>query len=234
MIPQKHKKKQIVKFKEPKPKQKKLVILEVNTMLAFLYLAALKCDIPILEKDILFGAQNDSFGYLSEHQLTSDRVPHLTSSHKETLRPINVPFKNKWLRETSALLDQSIQLNFLSPRTGIYQLRINDSQCLLIQERLRHELNLPQIICTMTDLIARDLFKKSKRKQDYFENVPEMLACYLLAFKLKFGLVDEKIVQNANQHFDDKKSSFADYLSQTIPKFEEINHQKCLWRLKDV
>ena len=43
-------------FKEPKAKQKKIVTLEVNTMLAFLYLAALKCDIPTLEKDILYGA----------------------------------------------------------------------------------------------------------------------------------------------------------------------------------
>ena len=42
------------------------------------------------------------------------------------LRPINVPFKNKWLRETARNLDQQIRLNLLGQQ-GEYPLyrRIN-------------------------------------------------------------------------------------------------------------
>jgi len=34
-------------------------------MLGFLYLAAVACSLPVLEKDILNGAQNNRFGYLN-------------------------------------------------------------------------------------------------------------------------------------------------------------------------
>ena len=44
--------------------------LEVNLMLAFLFLAGLLCKLPLLEKDILVGAQKNLFGYLTEYQET--------------------------------------------------------------------------------------------------------------------------------------------------------------------
>jgi hypothetical protein len=53
----------------------------------------------ILEKDILLAAQSDSFGYLTYYKNFS----HLKKSNY-LLRPINVPFKNKWLRDTTTSL----------------------------------------------------------------------------------------------------------------------------------
>ena len=49
----------------------------------------------ILEKDILKAAQTDSIGYLTLYR----KYPTLAKANY-LLRPINVPFKNKWLRDT--------------------------------------------------------------------------------------------------------------------------------------
>lgn len=45
--------------------------LDVNLMLVFLWLGCLTLDLPVIEKDILLGAQKDTFGYLSEFQATT-------------------------------------------------------------------------------------------------------------------------------------------------------------------
>ena len=42
--------------------------LEINLMLSILYLAAVNLDIPILEKDILTGAQLNKFKYLTAYK----------------------------------------------------------------------------------------------------------------------------------------------------------------------
>lgn len=58
------------------PEQKNLVIfkllnqLDVNLMLAFLWLGCLTSELPVLEKDILGGAQADNYGYVSAYQIT--------------------------------------------------------------------------------------------------------------------------------------------------------------------
>lgn len=67
--------------------------LELNLMLTFLYLAALNQGLPVLEKDLLVGAQTDSFGYLTAYK-------HFPTKKHYLLRPVNVPFKNKWLRDS--------------------------------------------------------------------------------------------------------------------------------------
>ena len=83
-------------------------------MLALLHLAAIACEVPMLEKDLLKGAQSDSFGYLTEYRSTIARFPMLNARKVyNSLRPINVPFKIKWLREASRNLDQMIKLNLL-------------------------------------------------------------------------------------------------------------------------
>lgn len=41
--------------------------LDVNLMLVFLWLGCLTLDLPVIEKDVLSGAQKDTFGYLSEY-----------------------------------------------------------------------------------------------------------------------------------------------------------------------
>ena len=45
--------------------------LELNLMLAFLYLSGLLCKLPVLESDILYGAQTNRFGYLTEYKRTA-------------------------------------------------------------------------------------------------------------------------------------------------------------------
>jgi len=66
--------------------------LELNLILYFLYTSALPFGSS--EFDILEGAQSDTFGYLSGYQ----NYAFLRKSWY-LLRPINVPFKNKWLRD---------------------------------------------------------------------------------------------------------------------------------------
>lgn len=53
------------------PKYRVMNSLEVNLMLVFLWLGCLTSDLPILEKDILRRAQDNSYGYLSEHVSTT-------------------------------------------------------------------------------------------------------------------------------------------------------------------
>ena len=50
----------------------------------------------ILEKDVLRAAQSDQIGYLTLYK----KYSHLKKANY-LLRPINVPFKNKWLRDTA-------------------------------------------------------------------------------------------------------------------------------------
>ena len=51
-------------------KLKVLNTLEVNLMLAFIWLGCLTSDLPVLETDVLMNAQSDKYGYLSEYQVT--------------------------------------------------------------------------------------------------------------------------------------------------------------------
>ena len=83
-------------------------------MLAFLFLAGLLCKVPILEKDLLAGAQSDQFGYLTEYKETQKKFPELTNQCFTVLRPINVAFKNKWLRDASRDLDKTFSLNLVN------------------------------------------------------------------------------------------------------------------------
>jgi len=63
-------------------------------MLVFIYMASRS--FGVLERDVLLAAKNNSIGYLTEYQNYS----HLKGAHYK-LRPINVPTKNKWLRDTA-------------------------------------------------------------------------------------------------------------------------------------
>ena len=68
--------------------------LELNLILVFIFMASRK--FGVLEKDVLISAQKDQIGYLTEYKNYS----HLKKANY-LLRPINVPFKNKWLRDTT-------------------------------------------------------------------------------------------------------------------------------------
>lgn len=54
--------------------------LELNLMLAFLYLAAIACGVPILEKDILNGAATNKFGYLNGYLKTNAKFEAVASA----------------------------------------------------------------------------------------------------------------------------------------------------------
>jgi hypothetical protein len=104
---------------EEKPKIKAIsTSLEINLMIAFLYLAATACSLPVLERDILEGAQNNRFGYLNGYLKTIAKfgddklVPE--NRLEILLRPINVAAKPKWLRETARDLDKSLQRTYLN------------------------------------------------------------------------------------------------------------------------
>lgn len=78
--------------------------LEPNLILVFIYAAAVP--FAVAEFDVLRHAQRNTFGYLSAfHSFTFLK----RSFH--VLRPINVPFKNKWIRDTytSVISPQAIQ-----------------------------------------------------------------------------------------------------------------------------
>ena len=72
--------------------------LEPNLILCFIYLAGKS--LGVSEADVLNAASHDDFGYLSSW---ADYSLLLRRAHW-AMRPINVAFKPKWLRETAASL----------------------------------------------------------------------------------------------------------------------------------
>ena len=63
-------------------------------MLVFLYMGGRH--FSILENEVLKAAESNEIGYLSEYR----QHLHLEKA-SFLLRPINVPSKNKWLRDTA-------------------------------------------------------------------------------------------------------------------------------------
>lgn len=193
--------------------------LEVNLMLAFLWLGCLTSDLPVIERDILEGAQRNKFGYLNEYEATFQLLfdpknwPAASKPNKSFqtlmktlkqkisvgLRPINVPFKNKWLREASRDLDMQIRLNLVGTQ-GQYPLyrRVNTimseghDQLLLLKLRLQRDLGaqlISQQVIEVAGRIGERLLKTQGRES--FESIFELLACYVLALKLCHGLTDK-------------------------------------------
>ena len=72
--------------------------LEPNLILCFIYLAGKS--LGVSEHDVLNAASRDDFGYLSSW---ADFSLLLKRAHW-AMRPINVAFKPKWLRDTSSSL----------------------------------------------------------------------------------------------------------------------------------
>ena len=77
-------------------------------ILVFIYMASRSYG--ILEKDVLKAAQTNSIEYLTLYKEYS----HLKHAHY-LLRPINVPFKNKWLRDTTSDLAKIDNLPLSTP-----------------------------------------------------------------------------------------------------------------------
>jgi hypothetical protein len=71
--------------------------LEINLILCFIYKSAQKYGVS--EFDILSQASSNSFGYLTGYT----KYLFLKKAFYN-LRPINVPQKNKWLRDTTQSL----------------------------------------------------------------------------------------------------------------------------------
>jgi hypothetical protein len=84
------------------PSEKPCHSLELNLILCFIFASS---PIPISENEILLSAKNNTFGYLSAYKEFSflKKAWHL-------LRPINVPIKPKWLRETVESLPVTIDI----------------------------------------------------------------------------------------------------------------------------
>jgi len=99
--------------------------LELNLMLGFLYLAAVACGLPVLERDILSGAASNRFGYVNGFVKTVPKFQTLLNDLEQDkrqtqlnleilLRPINIAVKPKWLRETARDLDKTLSRNNLN------------------------------------------------------------------------------------------------------------------------
>ena len=72
--------------------------LELNLILVFMFMASK--EFGILEKDILISASHNDFGYLTFYRKFQQDL----KKAEQYLRPVNVPFKNKFLRDTEQLL----------------------------------------------------------------------------------------------------------------------------------
>jgi len=70
--------------------------LELNLILVFIFAS---CPVPLNEGDLLRATQSNQFGYLT---MFKDYSFLRKSWH--LLRPINVPFKTKWLADTLDLM----------------------------------------------------------------------------------------------------------------------------------
>ena len=110
------------------------------------------------------------------------------------LRPINVAFKNKWLRDASRDLDKTFSLNLVNqqgyPQLSSAYTGLKLNALLLVKSRIQHELALPDCVVNLSSNILRKVLEVMKR--DYFETIHELISCYILAIKLLYGLNDSK------------------------------------------
>jgi len=129
-------------------------------MLGFLYLAAVACSLPVLEKDILNGAQNNRFGYLNGYIKTlakfQDTNPKEDLNLQVLLRPVNVAFKPKWLRETARDLDKSLNLANLNAQ-GFSAPSVSLAKLFL--QRMCHDLGVPTDLEDLANSIAERIIK---------------------------------------------------------------------------
>lgn len=112
---------EMTKYSAEQPKGKPKAIwtsLELNLSLAFLYLSAIACGLPVLERDVLNGAAANRFGYLNGYLKTCAKFEPVLSDCKINLalllRPINVAHQPKWLRQTARDLDKTLNTTFVT------------------------------------------------------------------------------------------------------------------------
>ncbi|CDW89905.1 UNKNOWN [Stylonychia lemnae] len=151
--------------------------LELNLILAFIYMASRQYG--ILEGEVLKAAQNNTIGYLTAFK----KHRHLAKANY-LLRPINVPFRNKWLRDISSDFHKIDKINMTS--SNIYQLVIKISDELFISPQVKN------VTLTLLNLVQHKL------KQQLFPQF-EAVGLLIIAFKLLYGLNDES-QELAEQH----------------------------------
>jgi hypothetical protein len=138
--------------------------LELNLILYFIYISGLKYGIS--ESDVLRAAQSNSFGYLTQF--------HAYTFLKKSwylLRPINVPFKNKWLRDTVSQLGTEVP----EPKyQWIAQRVLGDLKLMGVQPIVKMTLNLVKRI--QVGGIANGYF--------------DVVAAVAVVLKLLYGLND--------------------------------------------
>ncbi|TNV74091.1 hypothetical protein FGO68_gene13547 [Halteria grandinella] len=182
---------------------------DFNLILAFIYMASR--GLGILEKDVLLAAQNDSFGYLTAYREHLD-----LKKATYALRPVNVPFKNKWLRDTVAKLH-------LKDGISIGQC---DLQKLIY--RITSDLDLPIQVTKISISISH----KIKLKNLSVELSPQFdaIACVLMALKLLYGLNDSK----QQPQIDKGLPNLEDLISLSQQKILDLHPPSTLWKLKSL
>ena len=141
------------------------------------------------------------------------------------LRPINVAFKNKWLRDASRDLDKTISLDLVNQQ-GYQRLSSISTgskldPLLLYEARIKQELGLPDFVVDLASKISKYALQVMKR--DSFETIHELLACYILAIKLLFGLNDSKT---------ESFTSFLDSVKQAV--LRNKRPEPIFWRIQDM
>eukprot|EP00347_Sterkiella_histriomuscorum_P010411 403376406 len=238
--------KQKVEFKEDtlKPPSHSL---ELNLMLAFIYMASRKYQ--ILEKDILQAAQQNMIGYITEYK----NHLHLRKADF-LLRPINVPFKNKWLRDT---------VNDLTNKDNL-PIQTIDHESLI--NKFCTELLISSEVKSQAIKLLNLISKQFKSQQLYIHF--EVAALLIISLKLLYGLTDKHIEKHELEQYyqilleDEQFSEFHEILikQRNLPSFDEqyeamqssleysqnFNQDKensqislhrdkcCFWRIQDI
>lgn len=100
------------------------------------------------------------------------------------LRPINVPFHNKWLRDTASDL---VKLDGI-PASGF------DIEWMM--QKIGSELRISPRIHHWTDKVYRWIAKKLKETSDYGHL--QAVGVYIAAFKMMYGLNDKDYHSDEN------------------------------------
>ena len=155
--------------------------LELNLILVFIQAST---PIPIPESEILRHAQCDSFGYLTGYQEYTflEKAWYL-------LRPINVPFKNKWIRDTmsSLKLNQNFQdkehqkfvLHQVIKVLGLdcFQSIVKLSNCILekVMESNAHSDSLYTDAAAIVAITLKLLYAFNDRKSSTMRDTPSQI-----------------------------------------------------------
>lgn len=134
-------------------------VLDAGSYLSIILAACYELELPVYECDLLNAARDNSIQFLTAYKLTSK------SFHRK-LQPMNIPQKNKTLRDQTQELRAALRLST----------KINYDQ---VSIRIQNDLGLEALF----DLSHKILQRCNK----VISSVFDVAACYIIAIKIKYG-----------------------------------------------